>query len=830
MTRLPEVIHIFEEIRERCSTTPNAHELKPNEFTAWSSIINGTSAVQVDFLEESLQFGVGRWEVYYIVDRMRNELMRKGIEFDDAQVLHCLRMQINGQLRSNPKILLWTVQQYFKHHAGSDELVQLVMGYINKHTGPSYQAAEYERTIHHLRQLIGVNDSDVPLASGDVWSDVAIAAIRQLPTHKQLIWQRIFVTCQSGVGAKPTNKWLQSCDALVNDLGVGTFKSAVLEWFALADQHGPDDGSYTHGMVMNTINVDVLRGLVWMTSRLDDDELARALGALAISAYRKIPQTGPRHMALGNACINALGAMPCEVSVSQLAFLKLKLKGNAVQKVIANALSTAAKRLKISADEIEETSVLSYGLTGIGFRREVLGEFTAELRFTSARDMELIWRKVEGKTQTAIPAVIKAGYPDALKELKQSQKDIQRMLPAQVERIEHLLIEQRKWTYEAWAKHYLNHPLVGTIARRIIWRFSQGETTSSGCWLGGHIVGNDDQPLNISSDSATVELWHPLHSSTDQVMAWRAWLQRHELRQPFKQAHREVYVLTAAEELTGTYSNRFAAHMLRQHQFHALCAIRGWKNQLRISADMECPPAIRLLPKWNLRAEFWIEAVEGNLVNNMLDSGAYRYIATDQVRFYNISSPTNLAHVGGGGYAMTAQEGLNHPLPLAQIPPLVLSEILRDVDLFVGVCSVGNDPTWADGGGNQRYADYWHSYAFGELNETAKTRHELLEVLLPRLKIAKQCELRDKFLVVRGQLHTYKIHLGSGNVLTEPNDHYLCIVPAQSAMYKVDNEKLYLPFEGDQTLAVILSKAFLLAKDADIKDTTITQQITREAS
>jgi hypothetical protein len=103
-------------------------------------------------------------------------------------------------------------------------------------------------------------------------------------------------------------------------------------------------------------------------------------------------------------------------------------------------------------------------------------------------------------------------------------------------------------------------------------------------------------------------------------------------------------------------------------------------------------------------------------------------------------------------------------------------------------------------------------------------------VLLPRLKIAKQCELRDKFLVVRGQLRTYKIHLGSGNILMEPNDEYLCIVPAQSAAYKVDNEKLYLPFEGDQTLAVILSKAFLLTKDANIKDTTITRQITREAS
>jgi hypothetical protein len=38
---------------------------------------------------------------------------------------------------------------------------------------------------------------------------------------------------------------------------------------------------------------------------------------------------------------------------------------------------------------------------------------------------------------------------------------------------------------------------------------------------------------------------------------------------------------------------------------------------------------------------------------------------------------------------------------------------------------------------------------------------------------------------------------------------------------------VYLPFEGDQTLAIILSKAFLLAADKAIKDLTITRQIGR---
>jgi hypothetical protein len=184
----------------------------------------------------------------------------------------------------------------------------------------------------------------------------------------------------------------------------------------------------------------------------------------------------------------------------------------------------------------------------------------------------------------------------------------------------------------------------------------------------------------------------------------------------------------------------------------------------------------------------------------------------------------NRAHASGGGYIAHRWGGRGNaePLPLESIPALVFSEIMRDVDMFVGVASVGNDPNWLDGGAEVRYRDYWHHYSFGELTESSKTRKQVLQTLVPRLKIADRCELTDKFLVVRGDLRTYKIHLGSGNILMEPNDQYLCIVPSRGSG-DVGKDKLFIPFEGDQTLAIILSKAFLLAEDKKINP-TITRQ------
>ncbi len=311
------------------------------------------------------------------------------------------------------------------------------------------------------------------------------------------------------------------------------------------------------------------------------------------------------------------------------------------------------------------------------------------------------------------------------------------------------------------------------------------------------------------------------------MLEWREWLMRHEVRQPFKQAHREIYILTDAERITNTYSNCYAAHILRQHQFNALCAARGWKNSLRLLVDAEFPPATKFLPPFGLRAEYWVEGIGSDYRTDTNETGTYLYLNTDQVRFYRIDAVENRAHASGGGYSTPRWNGAGNaePLPLENVPPLVFSEIFRDVDLFVGVASVGNDPNWLDGGGGTRYRDYWHSFSFGNLNESARTRKQLLEVLLPRLKIGDRCKLADKFLIVQGDLRTYKIHLGSSNILMEPNDQYLCIVPLRSVESGTD--KLFLPFEGDPTLAVILSKAFLLADDRKITDRTITQQIKR---
>ncbi|WP_214408721.1 DUF7737 domain-containing protein [Sphaerisporangium fuscum] len=245
--------------------------------------------------------------------------------------------------------------------------------------------------------------------------------------------------------------------------------------------------------------------------------------------------------------------------------------------------------------------------------------------------------------------------------------------------------------------------------------------------------------------------------------------------------------------------------ILRYNQAKALLNQRGWTDLSIGHWDYECGgdrgEAVKRLPGWQAH---WGLHVTGDPVADQW--GTASFCGSEQIRFYREGRAPD-------GYDHYAVEGV----PLTEVPPLVLSEVLRDADLAVGVTSVGLDQR-ATGG----HEEYWRSYGFGELTETAVTRRDVLVRLLPRLRIADRAELTDRFLRVRGDLRTYKIHLGSGNILMEPNDAYLCIVPGPGQ----GPGSVFLPFEEDGgMLSIILSKAFLLAGDASITDPTITRQL-----
>ena len=654
----------------------------------------------------------------------------------------------------------------------------------------------------------------VELNSDEVWTRSLRAALDAMAAGPRQHWDALLALCDSANASKPSKKWLQQAQALVEAIGVETFARTTGATLAEVGKPGvprkaPPNalGFIADPTQVHETNADLLRGLVWCTSLLDDERLIVSVGDTAEVCFKKLPGIGPRAPKIGNACLWALGQRSTTAAVGQLSRLQARAKHASIRTQLSKAFDVAAEKTGLSTADLAEVAVPTCGLTGVGECRKTLGNFTALLNITDELDVEVAWRSATGKSQKSVPGALNETCPDDVKALKGMAKELTKLLPGQRDRLERLFLQERSWTVPEFRARFLDHPLVGTLARRLIWRFTEGARTGAGIWHEGHIVDAAGRPLDWLGTATRVVLWHPLNSSVVQVKAWRDWLHAHEVRQPFKQAHREIYLLTDAERQTGVYSNRFAAHILKQHQFSALCQQRGWRYSLQGAWDSHNTPSI-VLPQWDIRAEFWVEPIRDaapqparqDLSHHMI----FVFLATDQVRFYRAESPI--------------------PLPLVEVPPLVLSEVLRDVDLFVGVASIGNAPTWNDGGLLGGHRDYWLTFAFGALLPSAQTRKEVLENVVPRLKIADRCSFSDRFLIVRGDLRTYKIHLGSSNILMAPNDQYLCIVPRQSEAAPL-GVKLFLPFAGDPLLSIIVSKAMLLAEDSKIADRTIRNQI-----
>jgi hypothetical protein len=648
----------------------------------------------------------------------------------------------------------------------------------------------------------------------EAWTRCLGSALDAMNDSTRAPWNALLFHCMQARASKPSAKWTKDARALLQAIGDEPVVSVVVPVLGEIGKPGKPEHDHVNALgftpdptQIHETHSDLLRGLVWCAGMIEDDTLPSAIGSAADACFKKLPGIGPRAPKIGNACLWALSHASSEAAIAQLSRLKTRAKHASIKTQVAKAFGAAAEQTGMSVADLEEVAIPTCGLTGAGELRRQIGDFTVQLRTTDQLSTETVFIKADGTKQAGIPASLKEKFDEELRSLKQIEKEVRQLLPAQRDRLEQLLLQHKSWPMVDFRARFLDHALVGVVARRLIWRFTDGSQNTSGIWHDGRFVTERDAPLDWLRDDTRVWLWHPLFGEVAEVKAWRDWLEAHEVSQPFKQAHREIYLLTGAERGTGTYSNRFAAHLIRQHQFAMLCHQRGWRYTLQGEWDSANIPTIAL-SQWDLRAEFWVEGVAegGSLLerDDITHRGVYKYLSTDQVRFYRTGDAA--------------------PIALADVPLLAFSEVMRDVDLFVGVASVGNDPTWTDNGLYGSYRESWDRFAFGDLFPSAVTRKAVLERIVPRLKIADRCSFGDRFLIVRGDLRTYKIHLGSGNVLMEPDNHYLCVVPDQGLGSR-SLGRVFLPFDGDATLSIIISKALLLADDRSITDPIIVSQI-----
>ena len=288
-------------------------------------------------------------------------------------------------------------------------------------------------------------------------------------------------------------------------------------------------------------------------------------------------------------------------------------------------------------------------------------------------------------------------------------------------------------------------------------------------FFGGENVADLRSDVLIADENAVLTVAHPFHLYTSgQWSAFQEYLFDNQIIQPFRQVFRELYVKTA-DELGGFHSLRYAGNQIQPKKAAACLKERRWV------ADIEA----------GLQKVYY----QDNIVATI-------YALADWFTPADIEAPT-LEHVA------FYDRKTGQALKIDDIPDVIFSEVMRDVDMAVSVAHAGGvDPETS------------HS--------TVEMRAAILSFTLPLLRL-KNVQVEGSHAFIDGKLANYSVHLGSGTV-HQIGGTMLNVLPVHSQ----HRGRFFLPFvDDDPKTAEIISKVILFAEDQKLKDPSILEQISK---
>ena len=357
-----------------------------------------------------------------------------------------------------------------------------------------------------------------------------------------------------------------------------------------------------------------------------------------------------------------------------------------------------------------------------------------------------------GKQLKSVPAAVRAhpSYAQCREHQERLRAQARRMRTGLIER----LVATGATVHPDELTRLRSLPSAAAMLPALIWQDSAGS------------VGLLDQV----DTAGPLTAMHPFHLFERGLLArWQAEVVRLRLTQPVKQAFRELYLLTPNERDAGTASARFAGHIIHGKLAAQLLGGRGW-SVLGEHGDYQA--------------------------KRSLADGLTAVLRCDLQGYFGMGDVTT-----GEVCFLTRAHGTAGVVPLADVPAVMFSEVMRDLDLVVSVANTG---------------------AYHDSPSQVDSRAQLLAALIGDLGL-KRVTMEGTSAIIHGSRATYRVHLNSGSIHIEPGG-YLCIVPATFGT--TAHRRLFLPFvDEDRMTSIVLSKIMLLNDDEKIADPSILAQI-----
>nr|WP_314386852.1 DUF4132 domain-containing protein [uncultured Fusobacterium sp.] len=371
----------------------------------------------------------------------------------------------------------------------------------------------------------------------------------------------------------------------------------------------------------------------------------------------------------------------------------------------------------------------------------------------------------DGKVLKSLPTKIKT--EKYIEEIKEVHKTLKEQYSRSRKMLEQSMEDGVKF-YAYEIQTLSANPVVAPLIRDLVFKVDD----SLGYYEDNKLIGFDKKGKkvalieNIDKD-VLLTIAHPFDLfNSKQWPLYQQDILGREVKQVFKQVFRELYIKTK-DELKMDRSRRYAGHQIQPSKTVALLKTRRW-----VVDDYE-----------GLQKVYYKE----NIIAKM-------YAMTDWYSPAEVEAPTieDIVFYDRKTFEL---------MTIEDVPNLIFSEVMRDIDLVVSVAHVGDvDPEASQ--------------------STIEMRRAIVEFNAKLFKL-KNVTFTESHALIKGTRAEYSIHLGSG-VIHQKAGATIEVSPVHSQ----HRGRIFLPFvDEDPKTAEIMAKVLLFAQDEKIKDIFILEQI-----
>ncbi|ASC04251.1 hypothetical protein CBG50_11210 [Fusobacterium polymorphum] len=371
---------------------------------------------------------------------------------------------------------------------------------------------------------------------------------------------------------------------------------------------------------------------------------------------------------------------------------------------------------------------------------------------------EIIYEKA-GKELKSLPTKLKKDkYIEAIKEVHKNLKEQYRRSRKMLEEA----MEDGIEFYGYEIENLMTNPVIAPILKSLIFKMGN----DLGYYVDKKLKSAKKKSVAVKDDSL-LKIAHcfDLFESGEWATYQKDIFDR-ELKQPFKQVFRELYVKTV-DEKGRDKSLRYAGHQVQPAKTVALLKTRRWIIDGQEGLE-------KVYYKENIIAKIFALA-------DWFSPADIEAPTLEEVQFFDRKT--------------------FKPILIDDVPDLIFTEVMRDIDLVVSVAHIGDvDPEAS------------HS--------TIEMRKAIVEFNCKLFKL-KNVTFTENHALIKGERAEYSIHLGSG-LIHQKAGSAINVLPVHSQ----HRGRVFLPFiDDDPKTAEIMAKVILFAQDDKIKDVFILEQI-----